>query len=496
MPLPFLPFRPFVAAVAFMLASGLISCRKERFTTDPADLLRFSQDTLLFDTLFTTIGSTTQVFKVYNPHSEAIRIDEVRLENGSSSQFRINVDGDNGFAFSDIEIRAGDSVFVFVEVTIDPGNASTPFIVEDRILFETNGTTQDVDLVAWGQDAYFHGGLDGLFELDCNEVWGNDKPHVVYGIVMVREGCNLTITEGTQVYAHARSGIFVNGGCLLVQGSLNNEVVFQGDRLEPEYADLPGQWGIQVDVQVETTSGPDILSVARGGIWIFRSPCSVIDYAVLKNGGMGIQVDTTGTNDFALELTNTRIENMSGIGLWGRGAHIRGRNILAGNCGEGCGIFEYGGKYQLDNCTFANYWSYGTRTAPSFALNNYYPVSNTQIEVRTLVDCAFRNCIMYGNNAFLNDFDEFIIDVVEDELQQYAFRYCLVDTEINVNDDGNHWESMINQQTPFLCNPSNGNFSISNGGSRMLGGPFGQFDINQNETGDWKGCYDYTGSCD
>jgi hypothetical protein len=484
--------------VAFGVVISMVStgCRKESFLTDASAQLEFSRDTVLFDTLFTTIGSTTQVFKVYNPHDESIKISRVTLEGGTSSQFRINVDGDSGTSFQDVEIRGGDSVFVFVEVTVDPGNASTPFIVEDRVVFETNGNEQDVHLAAWGQDAYFHGGLGGFFELGCGEVWNNDKPHVIYGVVVVNPDCALTINEGTQVFVHAKSGILVNEGNLFVQGSLNNEVVFQGDRLESDFANLPGQWGIQLDFQAQTNSGPEIVSVARGGIWIYTSPGSVIDYAIIKNGGMGIQVDSSGTTTgFALEITNTRIENMSGIGLWGRGGYIRGRNVLVGNCGEGCGIFEIGGKYQLDNCTFANYWSYGTRTAPAFALNNYYFVTQTQIETRPLLETEFRNCIMYGNNAFLNDFDEFIIDLVEDANPQYAFKYCLIDSELNVNDDGNHWESMINQQAPFLCNPSNLNFKISNGSSRMIGGPFGQFDITQNETGDWKGCYDFTGSC-
>jgi hypothetical protein len=490
-----LPFTLSVMAAVALLCS-IAGCRKDSFTTDPSATLEFSEDTLFFDTLFTTVGSTTRLFKVYNRRDDDLMISDIRLEGGSASQFRMNVDGDNGTRFTDVRLRAGDSLFVFVEVTIDPGNTGTPFIVEDNIRFVTNGNEQKVNLAAWGQDAYFHGGPGGgLHVLPCSEVWNNDKPHVVYGIVAVDEGCTLTINEGTQVYVHARSGIYVYKSVLDIQGSLNNEVVFQGDRLEPEYAGLPGQWGIQLNFEVQGSGGPEILSVARGGIWIYQSPGSRIDYAILRNGGMGIQVDTTGTTGFALELTNTRIVNMSGIGIWGQGGHIRARNVLVGNCGEGCAYLSIGGRYQMDNCTFADYWSYGTRTAPAFALNNYYKDINQQIQVRPLTDCRFRNCIMYGNNAFLNDFNEFVVDVADDALQQYQFRYCLVDTDLNVNNDGNRWDNMINQQPPFLCNPSNFNFQISNGASRMIGGPFGQFDLLGNETGDWKGCYDFTGNC-
>lgn len=479
------------------LAVLLGSCRKENLLTDKSAKLKFSLDTVFFDTVFTTVGSTTKMIKVYNPHSQTIRISEIELVGGTASQFRINVDGDNGIRFKDIDIRAGDSLFVFAEVTVDPGNSATPFIVEDRIRFFTNGNEQFVEMAAWGQDAYFHGGPGGgLHILPCSEVWNNDKPHVVYGIVAVNENCQLTINEGTQVYVHARSGIYVFRGRIDVLGAQNNEVVFQGDRLEPRFANVPGQWGIQLNFQVQTGSGPEIVSVARGGIWIYQSPGSVINHAILRNGGMGIQVDTTGTSEFALEITNTRILNMSGIGIWGQGAHIRGRNVLAGNCGEGCGLFSIGGIYQFDNCTFANYWSGASRSAPAFALNNYYRDINQQIQIRPLTNCRFNNCIMYGNNAFLNNFNEFVVDVLEEASQEYEFKYCLVDTDLNVNNDGNRWDNMINQQPPFLCNPSNRNFGISNGASRMLGGPFGQFDICGNETGDWKGCYDFTGNCD
>jgi len=478
--------------------AGVLSttgCRKEKFNTDPASLLSFSNDTVFFDTVFTTIGSTTQVLKVYNNFSDPIRISDIRLEGGSSSQYRINVDGDNGTVFNEVEIRGGDSLFIFVEVTIDPGNVSTPFIVEDRILFETNGNEQKVQLSAWGQDANFHGGPDGLTVLGCNEVWNNDKPHVIYGIVAVDEGCTLTINEGVQVFVHSKSGLYIFRGQLFVNGSKNNEVVFQGDRLESEYAEIPGQWGIQLDFQVPTGAGPEIVSVSKGGIWISESVGSIIDYAILKNGGIGIQVDSTGTTDFALEVNNTKIVNMSGVGLFAQNGYVKGRNVLAGNCGEGCGLFTFGGKYQMDNCTFANYWSSGTRSAPAFALGNYFIV-NQVVYSRPLIDTEFRNCIMYGNNAFLTDFNEFVIDLIDEPTQEYQFRYCLIDTELNVNNDGNHWDNMINQQAPFLCNPSNQNFKISNGASRMLGGPFGQFDIDLNETGDWKGCYDFTGNCD
>lgn len=481
---------------AFVLALLFSQCRKDRFITDASALLSFSTDTIFFDTVFTTIGSTTQVVKVYNPHGDNIRIDRILLEGGADSPYRLNVDGVNGDEHTDIVLEPGDSMYVFVEVTVDPGNINTPFVVEDRLLFSSNGNTQRVELVAWGQDAYFHGQPGGLFVLECDEVWNNDKPHVVYGIVAVDSACTLTINEGTQVYCHARAGLYIYKGVLNVNGSLNNEVVFQGDRLEAFYDDVPGQWGIQLSFQVQGAIGPDIATITRGGIWFFQCRPSTINYAILKNGGNGIQVDTTGTDYTGavpcLTLTNTKIQNMTGIGLWGQGAYIYGRNVLVSNCGESCAYLSIGGRYEMDNCTFANYYSAGSRTAPAFALNNYYEDFNQNTQIRPLIGCLFRNCIMYGSSAGITDFNEFVVDVLENDAQQWQFKWCLVDTDINVSDDGNRWESMRNGQAPFFCSPDDGNFKLSSADSRMAG--FGFVfdpDINGLSNGDWKGCYDF-----
>ena len=472
------------------------SCKKN-IEVDSTGELTYSTDTVFFDTVFTTIGSVTKTFKIYNPNNGVVKIDNMRLRGGSASHFRIAADGDNGIAFSDVEILPGDSLFLFAEVTVDPNDDFFPFIVEDFVDIQYNGKNESIYLAAFGQNAHFHGGPDALTTIGCNEVWNNDLPHVVYGVLEVEPGCQLTINPGTQVYMHKGAGILINEGELHVQGELGNEVVFQGDRLDADYTDLPGQWGTEIDFQITSNQGPDIYTLSRGGIWIYQSTGSTIDYAILKNGNTGIQVDTTGTNNFALTITNTKIDNMAGVGLWGQGAHIKGRNLLITNCAEGCAYFSIGGKYEMDNCTFANYWSGSTRTAPTVALNNYYKDVNQVIQVRPIYNTIFTNCIMYGNSADLNDFNELVVDLEYPELQDYMFRYCLIDYD-GATSDVAHWDNNINQQVPDFCDANDGNFKVNQNSTRMMGGPFGGglTDILQQETGSWKGCYDYTGSCD
>jgi hypothetical protein len=84
----------------FLLAmSSLTSCKKPVFFSNGN--LSFSRDTVLFDTVFTTIGSTTKNFKFYNNDNKAVIVEEIELMGGSASPFRINVDGLSGISHTD-----------------------------------------------------------------------------------------------------------------------------------------------------------------------------------------------------------------------------------------------------------------------------------------------------------------------------------------------------------------------------------------------------------
>ena len=251
------------------------SCQGDKLYLGSDARVRFSQDTVLFDTVFSTIGSASEAFRIINDSPGRILLEDIALEDAGNSPFRINVDGIPGPSVGGLELAEGDSLYVFVEVTIDPENDyDLPFIVEDRIRVTTNGFSQYVQLTAWGQDAVFHGSPGNLSTLECNSTWTAQKPHVIYGVVGVAEGCALNIEAGAQVHVHAGGGIYVSGGVLEVNGELGNPVVFEGDRLEPEYDDIAGQWGIQVDTLIQTEFGVAQASILGGGIWIYGSPGS------------------------------------------------------------------------------------------------------------------------------------------------------------------------------------------------------------------------------
>ena len=420
------------AALWTILILGLnVGCNRLEYSNDPSYALEFSSDTVLFDTVFTSIGSITLPLKVYNLNEQAVQIESIELMNGGVSQFRINIDGEVGPEVSNWPLLAGDSLWIFIEVTVDPTNTSNPFVLEDDILFRTNGNDQSVKLVAWGQNANFHGGLGQLSPLPtCEETWGPDLPHVVYGIVQVETDCSLTILPGTQVHVHPGGGLLVYQSSLNVLGQRGAEVVFQGDRLEAEYESLPGQWGIELDFAFETEFGIEEVTVARGGIWLFGGVSCQIQHAILKNGTIGLQVDTTGTTIApALNIQNTRIYNMSATGLFAQGGTIDGYNNLIYDCGLATAAFTLGGTYRLDHCTFANYWSSGTvRQSPSVLLTDWYEDVNGQIQYRSLEGSEFNNCIMWGNNHQLTDFDELVVSLLT-PLSEPLFRNCSVDVQ-------------------------------------------------------------------
>ncbi|MGB0250196.1 MAG: right-handed parallel beta-helix repeat-containing protein, partial [Flavobacteriales bacterium] len=343
-------------------------------------------------------------------------------------------------------------------------------VIEDELRFNTNGNEQHVDLIAWGQNAHFHGGLGELNPLpSCDEVWTNDLPHVIYGIVEVEPGCTLTIEEGTQVHVHDGSGLLVYQSTLNVAGELGNEVVFQGDRLESSYEDVPGQWGIEIDFQFETEYGIEEVTAQRGGIWLYGGVECTMDYAVLKNGTIGLQVDTTGTDQApALDIRNTVIHNMSAYGLYAQGGTIEGYNNLFYDCGQSTAAFTLGGAYKLDHCTFANYWSEGVRQSPSVLFTDWYEDINGNIQVRSLEGSAFNNCIFWGNNYSLTDFDELVVSLLNPPASPFI-RYSAVDVQ-DPDFPTEILEATLTDNTPPFASTSDRDFHLSSNNSLWDGG--------------------------
>ncbi|MEP7268540.1 MAG: right-handed parallel beta-helix repeat-containing protein [Saprospiraceae bacterium] len=336
----------------FSMLFWCLGCYKEQFTSNSADKLRFSVDTLRFDTVFTTVGSATRSFKIYNDASLPLKISSIKIKKVSASVFRLNVDGFAAASLElhDIEIGARDSIYVFLEVTVNPNQplSISPFVIDDEIEFVTNGNNQMVHLEAWGQNANYipnRNAKGGLALLTCNlqdETWSDPKPYVIYGVLLI-DSCTLHIPAGARVYVHggiARAGqaryndgiIYVlQHGRLLVEGTADNKVYFAHDRLESELKDDYGGWaGIRF--------GPGSVS-------------NRISYAEIKSPIVGVYADSASD----VTIRNTIIYNSAGAGILGVHARIIAENCLFYSNGTHSIQFAYGGNYRVDYCTMANY---------------------------------------------------------------------------------------------------------------------------------------------
>ncbi|MEI6124839.1 MAG: right-handed parallel beta-helix repeat-containing protein [Bacteroidota bacterium] len=411
----------FLFAVFIFCLLFLFSCRKDNaFNSDSSVKLTLSAESILFDTVFTTIGSTTKIFYVKNPTADKILISSVYLAGGTASNFSMNVDGTPGAKVDNVEILPNDSIFIFVKVTVDPQNSNSPMVIKDSILFDINGNQQNVKLTAWGQDAHYIV-ADKVFQGTLkyrivaaeheNNTWINDKPYLVYGYAVIDSTGQLNIDAGCRIHFFNGSGMWVyKGGSLKVNGSITDPVTFQGSRLESAYSDLPGQWD---------------------RIWINEGTLdNVFNYAIIKNGFIGIQAETMAASmGNRLILNNTIIKNMTGIGCLSRFYKIIAANSVFANCGGYAVAITTGGTYDLRHCTIGNYWSIGSRQTPSLVVSNYFEdLSNGVAYTGDLDSAYFGNCIIYGSNT-----EEILLDSTTDATFNYKFDHCLIRTEANLN---------------------------------------------------------------
>ena len=442
-----------------LLITILFACKKDVLESNQSATLHFSNDTIIFDTAFHSIGTPTQTLTIYNRNNFTVLTD-ISLDLISGGSFRMNVDGEAGNDHNAIEIPAKDSIFIFLEVTPNQ-NSSNYFLLTSNIEFTTGTKKQDVKLVSPARNANFHLPHDNIFtdgteninykyfSISENTTWTNDLPHVIYGYVVIEPNATLTIEEGTKIYFHNNSGLFVgnpllidengvpptNNGTLIIDGSLGNEVMIRGDRLDSWYENIPGQW--------------------NGIHFVQGSINSTIDYAIISNGTTAIRADSVANSNPTVTINNTIIENMSSIGVLGQGANITATNTVISKCGQYTVACNIGGTYNFTHCTFANYWDFSQRNTPSILLNNYYEGADGYIYIRDLDAVNFTNCIIDGSLSTEVSFQQ-------QELGEfnYTFDHCLIKLDPTINTDNVHYENVIINQSPKFVDAYENDFHL------------------------------------
>lgn len=448
-------------SILFILVIAL-SCHKEEITTSNSDKLSFSTDTVYFDTILTTFGSVTKRFKIYNPHDENIVISELYLGGGINSPYRLNVDGTKGNSHKNIEIRRKDSLYVFVEVTLDPLNSNSPLIVSDSIVCITNGNQQNVKLVSFGQDV-------NLFsnKIIKTQTWTSEKPYMIFKNVALDSGEVLTIEPGTQIYLYNYSALLVYGR-IEANGTYENPITFKGARFDNWYENAAGQWGT-----------------------IYFDPISKgnkLEYVTIKNANAGLQLgypeDKAGPS---IELKNCMILNSASFAMIAYNASVNSYNTVIADCGQSMFFLTMGGTYNFYHLTASNvsaYYpniiedGYKSRSDPSLVVSNYF-------RWYKLDDYYHLKDVVYSNDLNLNFYNSIIYGISKEEISIYdtnivdfnfKFDHCILKntpdsfeiirdyekTYLKYNDES-HFKELVLNKDPLFVNDSivKGEFDFS-----------------------------------
>jgi hypothetical protein len=435
----------FFLGIALFLVMSNTSCKKDKVLTSGGDL-KFSADTVKFDTVFTTMGSFTTQIKIYNPQSQKINISRVWLDGTDASFFHLNVNGISGNDVSNIELAAKDSMYVFATVTVDPNkdpNNPNPFVIEAMMNTTMNGKSYQIPFRALGQNAHY------IYDDSVGgQTWGiaDKKPYVVIYDAIVERGKTLTIAKGTRIYMHAGSLIYIDG-TLTINGTKKDSVIFQGDRLDRKYfgnEGYPGEWG--------------------GLYFTPHSSKSTMDYAILKNCGGGqlsagiqLYIDSVDDGDYQLRMNHCIVDNSISNGILGYASSVYAKNCQISNCGGQSLVTYAGGQYDFDYCDFVCYGNKKLSHSenPVMALINYYPP--TDPTTYGSLFAHLRNCIIWGSLE-----TELYTNKVVNGGYTVTLDNCLYKSK-DALESGIVENSCIANQDPKFVDYNTGNFRLQSG---------------------------------
>nr|WP_288833491.1 hypothetical protein [uncultured Flavobacterium sp.] len=464
--------RTFSLLFIFGILFSICSCRTDFSTVPSNGKLVFSRDTVFLDTVFSTISSSTYLLKVYNHSKNDINIPTIKFGKGLNSKYRMTVDGMQGEdnkIFNNVTLLSKDSLYVFIETTPNSSDANpVDFLYTDNIEFDSGTNLQKVALLTLVKDAVFlypkrfndgttetvtfdNTKLNGFY-LDENDAtngnelhFTNQKAYVIYGYATVPEGKKVIFDAGARVYFHANSGLIVPqsatlecNGTVSTTNKQENEIIFEGDRLEADYANIPGQWAT---------------------IWLRDgSTAHKINHLIIKNASIGLRIDNQ--DQTTVSIKNSQIYNSSNYGILAQNAKIEGENIVINTAGKAALACTYGGNYLFTHCTFNNNWN----NAQQFALtiNNFKTGANP--EAKDLTKATFNNCIIYGAYS-----SEFNLDKNNAASFEYQFNNCLLKSDASSSNplynflgDATHYKNIILNQNPRFFDIAKNKLNIDN----------------------------------
>lgn len=410
-------------SVVLVLSLILFNCCQDgNDFSDSEDLtLSFSNDTIRFDTVFTTLGSATKQFKIYNRNNNSLTIQSIELVNASKSGFRMNIDGEKGTKLTNVDILKKDSLYGFVEVTVDPSNTKNPGLIRDSIRLVVNGNIQYVQLEAVGQDVYIW--KDKVVTTDSVII--GDKPLLIYNSLTINKGVTLDVQKGTTFFLRNNASVDIYGS-VIAQGTVQEPIVFRGSRFDNidgniPYDNTPGQW-----------SGITFHAESYG---------NVLNNVIVKNAVRGVTFSAADAQYKKANLINTIVQNTSEYGLLAINCYIDFQNCLFANS-KGAAISLIGGKYNFLHCTLANYYRWSMRQKECLAVGNVY-----EGKAYDLDKCDFINSIVFGSAS-----GELLLSGVSTVAYNYKFQNCLIKATEQENE---HFVNTVWNADPLFVNINN-----------------------------------------
>lgn len=358
------------ASVSLLLAGGCIS---DDYSTSPSDRLDFSTNTISFDTVFTDVGTPTARLKVFNRAKKSILISRIAFRN-PSSDFRLNVDGVSGSIFNDVEIRGGDSIFVFIECFIRPNQENEPFLVSDNLDFLTNGVDQSVEVLAWGQNVTRLRNVRVESDLTLTA----ERPYVVFDSLTVDKGATLRIEPGAKILFHDKGRLAVNGRIEAV-GTPDKHIEMRGDRLDYVLPDAPydilaGQW-LGIDIAPESYGNR-------------------LEYVNMRSttSGLSLLPGASEPDRLKISIVNSWLHNSQGSVFTAPDCTTESFGVCFSEAADAVVLLS-GGSHRFSQCTFSNNYLFSIPTDPMVTMLNVFPDENAE---GPPMKARFGNCIFYG----------------------------------------------------------------------------------------------------
>lgn len=395
----------------------VLACdESDKFSSDSGLRLEYSQDALRFDTVFTTVLSPVQRVKVYNRNDNSISISSIKLMNPETSGFRINVDGQAGTEFQDVDLLRKDSLYIMVDVKADALNGASP-VIKDAIELSWNGNTEQIQLEAYAIDVDIWNDKT----IDSDTRLTADRGYYIKGKVSVAPNATLTIEEGTTLYFDQKGSLNIEGK-IIARGTAGKRITFRGHRFDliernVPYDNASGQWrGITIGA---------------------NSYHNVLENVNIRNSGIGIDFVSSSPDRKKATLVNSIVHNTSEYGIKAVNCNIEAMNCLFSNSAAGV-LTLAGGRYSFLHCTIANYYRWHPRTTPCVTLTDIagqekYPLS----------ECDFANSIVAGT------FRDELEMIFTQENNSIQFSNCLIQSS-KALDDKRFQNTIWNIESVFL----------------------------------------------